>query len=100
MTIITVHRNAKAAPDAPVVSVSDLELAVSQLPGLRAWWRPDVMFRPSPVDGVWVDRVNDIPLTLWRSAWPVLMQGGQGGQPYLQFTRTNGTILASPADEA
>ncbi|MCS3505024.1 hypothetical protein [Achromobacter sp. JUb104] len=99
-SLITRHIGVNAPATAPVVAVSDLEVQVSRIPSLKAWWRADTMFNPAAGDGAWRDRVNDIPLTLRRAAWPVLTPGGQNGKSYLQFNAALGTILSTPADAA
>lgn len=99
-SLIVTHRNAVAAPNAPVVAFLPEEVALAGIPGLRAWWRADESYNPASVDGAWIDRVNGIPLTLRRASWPTRTAGGAGGRDFLQFSQLAGTILQSPADAA
>ncbi|CAB3889553.1 hypothetical protein [Achromobacter piechaudii] len=99
-SLITRHLGVNAPASAPVISVSDVEVQVSRIPGLKAWWRADALFNPDPTAGAWRDRVNDIALTLRRASWPVRTPGGIADRDYLQFNQQLGTILQTPADVA
>lgn len=96
-TIITKHFGAKASNQSPIINVSDTEILLSKLGSISAWWRPDTRFNPTIQNGAWLDRINDIPLTLRNGQWPI-RNIGMNEMPYLQFTRANNTILKTPIE--